>query len=698
MRRGFEIIAIVLALLSCTRGQDITDLKIERYKAEARIPVHFVPLELGSITAEGWIRDWGETAADGITGHLDERNHLFAYAWKGIDIPARQNGNDNEISSVGWVLEQGAYWLDGCLKTGAVLGDSTLIGKITPRLDALVEGVLKSENNTLIYWKADSIIVDSKENWMGSFNNWAHGLMGRTLIGYYQLSHKPEVLQALEKVYSQYFLKLPQNDIFEENAGLSQGMVRGATNLDAMSETFVLTGNRAILDTMLAYASNPMELAQEGRLLAKRERHDNNWGDATIHGVSYNEISRVPALLALWSGREESLGASELLIDWAEKYNGLPYGVVSSEEWMSGIGSQRCTETCDVPATMWTKAWMLRLTGDAGWADGIEKAFFNAGPVPVSRDFQTMCYYQSPNRVNEDTPAAPPIPGPGGRLIYSLIGNKTLCCVASCNWIIPNYVQNMWMATMDGGLAYTLYGPCKVRKQVKGVPMEIDCETAYPFGSGIDVRISMKGSVSAPMYFRMPGWCKDMSLLVNGKPVKIAADAGFVKLSRRWKDGDIIHIELPMEPSVGTGTDNCYPRDPYFTEAQWGRYNAAVDDTLAGRPFAYVNYGPLLYSLPLEDTDENSVVPGQEYGFALDPSAQIEVDTSGQMPARWAWGLYDAPVKLRIPAIRTGWQATQTDPLPRTRQSAAEGTPATITLVPYGCTKFRVSMFPVTGN
>lgn len=697
MKKLIVFIAAAAVMFSCARQQDVTDIKIERYKAEARIPVHFVPLELGSITAGGWIRDWGETAADGITGHLDERNHLFASAWKGIDIRARQNGSDNEISSVGWILEQGAYWLDGCLKTGAVLGDSTLIAKIAPRLDTLVEGVLASENNTLVYWKPDSIIVDSEDNMMGSFNNWAHGLMGRTLISYYQITHKPEILRALEKVYSHYFLKTPQDDILSDDAGLTQGMVRGATNLDAMSETFVLGGNREILETMRSYASDPMQLREEERLLAKRERWDNNWGDATIHGVTFNEVSRVPALLALWSGRRESLEATGHVIDWAEKYNGLPYGVVSAEEWLSGVGSQRCTETCDVPATMWTKAWMLRITGDPRWADGIESAFLNAGPVPVSRDFQTMCYYQSPNRVSEETPAAPPIPGPGGKLIYSLIGNKTLCCVASCNWIIPNYVQNMWMAAMDGGLAYTLYGPCKVRKVVKGVPVTLDCETYYPFGNTVDVAVETDGSVKAPLYFRVPGWCKGMAVSVNGKRLEARADGGFVKVNRRWKSGDAVHIELPMEPSVTVGADNCYPRVPYFTKAQWGRYNIAVDDTLGGRPYAFVKYGPLLYSLPLEDIDENTIVPGQEYGYAIDPSAKIEVDDSGKMPARWAWGLYDAPVKLRIPASLTGWQASQTEPLPR-EAFPASIPDTTITLVPYNCTKFRVSMFPVVGK
>jgi hypothetical protein len=64
------------------------------------------------------------------------------------------------------------------------------------------------------------------------------------------------------------------------------------------------------------------------------------------------------------------------------------------------------------------------------------------------------------------------------------------------------------------------------------------------------------------------------------------------------------------------------------------------------------------------------------------------------MPERWHWQLDGAPIQLRAPARRFDWQPTDTQPLPKT--PITEGEPATLMLVPYGCTKFRLSMFPVT--
>ena len=648
------IAAAFVLLAACSQDDSVI---------KTRIPIRFTPLNVGQVKPEGWLRDWAEDAANGISGHLDEYENVFAYGWLGRDITARQSDGDGKLSSTGWLLEQCAYWLDGTLKLGYQLGDSTLIRKTTQRLDGVVNGVLSSPNHTFIWWKEDDIVREENgSESKGSFNNWAHGLMGRCLVSYYQASGDERILKALEKVYSSgYYLKPPQDDTYGPEAGLTQGMVRGAVNLDAMSETYLLTGNHAILQTMLDYAAEPTQKDQEKRLLARKNRYETIWQEATIHGVTFNEVSRVPALLSLWTGNRESLRASTHILEWGDSYNGLPYGVVSAE-------------TCDIPAAMWTKTWMMRITGDASWGDQVERAFLNAGPVPVSRDFKTMSYYQSPNRIDEDTPAAPPVPGPGRQIIYSPTGNKTLCCVGSSNWIIPNYVQNMWMRVAGGGLAFTLYGPCKASAE----GLELNCETSFPFGEEIRIAVKAGQAKRMPLYFRVPGWCDGMTVQVNGKEAKGAYYKHFFRIMRKWEDGDKIIIGLPMKPTISEWEDNCYPQTDYFIKPHWGRMHSYALDTLAGRKYECVSYGPLLYALPLYDIDENTVVPGQksDYTLSIQDASQIEVVRAGEMPTRWGWHIEDVPVTLRAPAIDT-----QTD------------SSATITLVPYNCTKFRVSMF-----
>ena len=73
--------------------------------------------------------------------------------------------------------------------------------------------------------------------------------------------------------------------------------------------------------------------------------------------------------------------------------------------------------------------------------------------------------------------------------------------------------------------------------------------------------------------------------------------------------------------------------------------------------------------------------------------ADITVERQA-MPAKWDWPL-KSPLKLYANAVACDWTPAAKTPLPPApiaKQQPSER----ITLIPYGCTKFRVSMFPVT--
>lgn len=660
------------------QSHDYTAVKIERYRQWAKGQVSLVPLEIGQITPEGWLRQWGEAAARGITGHLDEYQPVYGNGWKGYGFKAR--GAD-ERDGTGWPIEQCSYWLDGATKLAYILGDKALQKKVSDRLNIVVDGILKGAG-TFIWWKNDSIVLDG-------FNNWGHGIMGRALVSYYQATHQPRVLEALNKVYSRYAMLSPT-----DQHSLETGLVRGSTNVDAMTETFLENGNRTILDSIIAYSNRPLVRQFGQRVMQLDDR--SHEGFKTAHGVTFYEVSRVPAIASIWNGRKEDRDVSLHLLSWGDKYNLLPYGLASCEEYLSGVGPFHGVETCDIPASMWNYTWQMRIDGQGQWGDRIENVFLNAGPTSIARDWKTMSYYQMPNRFSETLPADPAVPGPGGQK-YTPYGYEVLCCVGSSNWEIPNYVTNMWMATMDHGLAYTLYGPCKVRASLDNQPVELDCQTDYPFGDRISIRLKSKDDIVAPLYFRIPEWCDAMQIKVNGKNVSYKADNGFAKVERQWRDGDAVDLSLPMKASVTAGTCISYPRDSYFNSNNFvgsnRNYYYGYADSIAGEPYEYVKYGPLLYALPIKDIDENHVAKGQKYNYALGSSLGKVKIIRKQMPDRWTWRYEEAPVQLTVDAREFSWTPTNREPLPK--QKVKGGAKARITLVPYNCTKFHVSMFPV---
>jgi DUF1680 family protein len=321
---------------------------------------------------------------------------------------------------------------------------------------------------------------------------------------------------------------------------------------------------------------------------------------------------------------------------------------------------------------------LLTVSGQARMADRAERAFFNAGPATVARDFKTHVYFQSPNRIVDNSPPCPHGPGAEGTSYQAV--HFPLCCTAALNRILPNYVMHMWMATCDNGLAATHYGPCKVSALVADrVPVELACRTDYPFNDVIEMSVKPARDATFPLSFRIPGWCKSAELSVNGSGVKTVPDAkGFVRVERLWKAGDTLRLRFPMSVSVKTGRD---------ANAQ-------------GAPYASVSYGPLLFALPIADTrGPNTPDPAAKWNYALDVQGEkLGADVSMErqaMPAQWDWPLA-SPLKLRANAVAIDWHPEPKAPRLPAEPIAKREPPERITLIPYGCTKFRISMFPIT--
>ena len=218
--------------------------------------------------------------------------------------------------------------------------------------------------------------------------------------------------------------------------------------------------------------------------------------------------------------------------------------------------------------------------------------------------------------------------------------------------------------------------------------------TDYPFAETIRIQVDPAKEVEFPLYLRIPGWCQDAQLTVRGAVIPTKPDdRGFVKIVRTWSQGDVVEFRLPMEPRVIRGVETAFPA------VNRGYFDFEPEAVFQPRrfPYASVLCGPLLFALPIPDVDPNTPVQDAKWQYALAPDAHrehggIRIERR-PMPAHWNSPL-DAPVTLTVPAQAIDWHPTDAQALP---DKPVTGTAAaTIRLVPYGCTKFRISMFPVT--
>lgn len=607
----------------------------------------FLPLPPGAVLPQSWLRDWALSMRNGMTGHLDEYNPVFELGWLGKDIGARERGE-------GWPLEQVGYWIDGAVRLGHVLHDNTLLDKVVPRLERIADA--KSGNDSYLWWR-------EKFSWDGSdgpavkgFNLWSCGVIGRALIAQYQATKDRKWLSCIER----FFETMPGKSMFP--------IGRPTVNIETIYEADRLGADPRIWNRVV-YAAR------------KRRADDSNWSQGqywadmnfkkAIHGVTYNETAKLPLLLYAGTGddsfKRATLNRYQRLFDKHMQ----PYGVNSASERLAGIGARQLTESCNVSDLIWSHLWILRILGDSLYADRIETAFFNAAPACVSRDCRKHVYYQSPNRQGSK-------PRPQGSKHFSgsdfAKTHRPLCCTGNIQRILPNYIIHMWMATPDHGLAASLYGPCIVKATVAdGVEVTVESTTDYPFGEEIAVAVSPSEPARFPLYLRVPGWCSKPSFKVNGAEVEGAGDVkGYVMIDRTWSKGDTITIDFPMLPRVVKGRQN------------------------DGSPYACVYAGPLLFAQGIPEENENRPLDtGRRYALDFNNSRPADgmVVRHSAMPAKWKWQ-YAAPVWLSVPARNIGPEATINDPLPKKPVAGKDS--EIIRLIPYGCAKFRVSMFPVT--
>lgn len=622
----------------------------------------FLPLPPGTIEPAGWLRDWALAARDGYTGHMDEYDVEFKRAWA---ADHKMTGEHLDWPKGGWPYEGGGYWFDGLARLAYALHDDTLLQLVKQRLEVVVTNI--NPNGISFLWWLDRNKPEDRQGSVvsGAWPMWANGLLGRALAGYYFASGDARVLRTLEAGYS------------GDRDWLRMGWAMSSPW--PAFETWTWTGHPEIAAALSALFSPEGGGKAPGADSWNRYRHKPDprpGAEKNDHVVHFLESTTPWALGYLWTGQRDFLDATLAWHELLEREAMQPSGVPVADEFYGPTGAFRGTETCDVAAYIWSQILLFTIAGEGRMADRVERAFFNAGPATVARDFRTHVYFQCPNRVADKSPPHPHGPQAEGNSYKRK--HFPLCCTAALNRIVPWYVTHMWMATYDRGLAAAHYGPCRVSALVADrVPVEITCQTDYPFNEVIVLNVRPAQAATFPLHLRIPGWCKNPALSVNDTALEARPDArGFVRVERAWQPGDILQLRLPMSPSVQTGRDR-------------NAHDA---------PFAFVSYGPLLFALPIADTtDANTPDPAARWQFALnvqDPGLMVE---RRAMPERWDWPL-NSPLKLRANAVEIAWQPDPKTPrlpmLPAPRTKPVEQ----VTLVPYGCTKFRVSMFPVTAE
>jgi DUF1680 family protein len=183
-------------------------------------------------------------------------------------------------------------------------------------------------------------------------------------------------------------------------------------------------------------------------------------------------------------------------------------------------------------------AWRLLLaTGRAGYADEMERLLHN-GIAGSTAAGGTAFFYSNPLQLrtghdgsHEDAPS------------QRLPWYSCACCPPNLARLMAS-VQT-YVATGDRhGLQLHLYAPGTVSTGERTVSVA----TGYPWDERITVTVESSGTAAWTLALRVPAWCSDARLTVNGTPVRAGTQAGYLRVSRVWQPGDRVSLTLAMPP------------------------------------------------------------------------------------------------------------------------------------------------------
>lgn len=227
-------------------------------------------------------------------------------------------------------------------------------------------------------------------------------------------------------------------------------------------------------------------------------------------------------------------------------------GVGSNEFWESftidyDLPNDRAyTETCAAISLMFWASRLLQIEADGEYADVMERVLYNGILSGISLDGKSY-FYVNPLEV---WPSACDL----REDLRSVQSERQqwfgcACCPPNIARLIASLGQYIYSYNeKELEMFVHLYIGGSVQQTINGQNVEISQQTNYPWDERVTLTITAEKAEEFTVALRLPAWCRDIQISVNGVPLDLAGCKlkGYAKIKRSWRSGDWIEMTLPM--------------------------------------------------------------------------------------------------------------------------------------------------------
>ncbi len=309
---------------------------------------------------------------------------------------------------------------------------------------------------------------------------------------------------------------------------------------EVYADAYQMTGDTKYLDAAKKFSHHWLL----DSMAEKKDNLDNKHANTQVPKVvGYQRIAEMSAVAGRKDDEKLYTDAADFFWNTVVYNRSLALGgnsrrehFATADDCKSYVDDREGPESCNTNNMLKLTEGLFRMNPSASYADFYERAMFNHILSTQHPGHGGYVYFTSAR--------------PAHYRVYSAPNSAMWCCVGTGMENHGKYGEFIYSHAGDS-LFVNLFVPSEVHWKEKGITLTQ--ETDFPEKETTRLVVHTKKAVKAKLLIRHPWWSESgkMTAMIKGKDYAAGSQpSSYITIDRKWKDGDVIDITMPMKITV----------------------------------------------------------------------------------------------------------------------------------------------------